>query len=100
MDLNGHWKRYCTLNNALYGLHFLKVDCGWKKFYRKNVDNFSERKAKNFAWKFLTVSEKSLKTEMISLSYDVIDNVYSKSKSVQFRTDLANIKVIRILTLS
>jgi len=34
------------------------------------------------------------KTEMISISYDVNDHVYSKSKSIQLRTDLANIEVI------
>jgi len=39
-------------------------------------------------------------TEMISLSYDD-DYIYSKSKSIiKLRTDLANIDVKRILTLS
>jgi len=32
--------------------------------------------------KFLTVTEKSSKNEMISLSYDINDCVYSKSKSI------------------
>jgi len=33
--------------------------------------------------KFRTVAENPLKTEMISLSYDVNGHVYSKSKSIQ-----------------
>jgi len=37
-----------------------------------------EHNAKNFAGKFLIVTEKSSKTEVISLSYDV-NPVYSKS---------------------
>jgi len=40
------------------------------------------------------------KTEMTSLSYDVNDNIYSKSKSIYFCTDLANIEVTRILISS
>jgi len=37
---------------------------------------------------------------MILLSYYVSDHVYSKLKSIQLCTDLANIEVIRILALS
>jgi len=33
---------------------------------------------------------------MTLLSYDVKDQVHSKSNSIQLRTDLANIEVIRI----
>jgi len=49
----------------------------------QNVENFSEYNAKNFAGKFLTVTEKSSKkkNEMISLGYDANDHVYSKLKS-------------------
>jgi len=39
-------------------------------------------------------------TSMISLSYDINDHVYSKTKSVQLCVDLASIKDIRILTLT
>jgi len=40
------------------------------------------------------------KNEMISFSYDVNDHVYTNLKSNQLRTDLANIEVRWILTLS
>jgi len=46
-------------------------------FILKNVGKLSKHNAKNFAWKFLTV------TEMISsLRCDVNDHVYSKSNSI------------------
>jgi len=40
------------------------------------------------------------KTKMISLSHDVTDHVYSKSKSIQLCADLANIQIRPILTAS
>jgi len=49
-----------------------------RSFIVKIAENFSE---KNFSWKFLTVTNRK-KIEIISLSYDVNDHVYSKSKSV------------------
>jgi len=36
----------------------------------------------------------------MSLSYDVKDHVYSKSKPIYHRTDLVYIEVIRVFTLS
>jgi len=46
---------------------------------------FAEQNAKKIAWKFLTVTEKSPKKRMISLSYNANDHVYSKLK-VLFHT--------------
>jgi len=50
---------------------------------------------------FLLLLKNCQKTEMISLSYeyDVNGHAYSKSKSIHFRMDLANIEVKQILTL-
>jgi len=50
--------------------------------YSKKVENFSEHNVKIFTWKFHTVTEKSLKKEMMSLIYDVSYHVYSMSKSI------------------
>jgi len=38
------------------------------------------------------------KNKMFSHSYDVNDHVYQRRKFIKFRTNLANIEVIRILT--
>jgi len=63
------------------------------------VKNLSEHNAK-FRLKIPNrYREIVKKNEKISLRYDVNDHVYTKSKSIQLRTDLANIEVIRILTL-
>jgi len=60
--------------------------------------NFLNPKAKAFARKFLTVTEKPSKIELISLSYDVNDHVYSKSKSIYLCTNLVYIAVTQVLT--
>jgi len=39
-----------------------------------------------------------VKDQTTSLTYDVTDHIYSKSKSVQLRTNLVNHEVGRILT--
>jgi len=46
--------------------------------------------------KSLPLPKNRQEAEMISLSYDVIAHVYSKSKSIQLYTDLANIKLYGI----
>jgi len=54
-----------------------------RNFIAKMQKIFSEHNAKNFAWKVLTIIEKSSNIyEMISLIYDVNDRVYSKSKYI------------------
>jgi len=54
----------------------------------KNAENFSERNAKNYAWKFRTITRNRI-NEKISLSCDVNDgHIHSKSKSVNFLVNL------------
>jgi len=69
-----------------------------RNFIVKHAEIFSEHNAKNFAWNSFPLTEKWSKKEMIQLSYDVNDQVYSKLKPIQLRTDLANIEVRLILT--
>jgi len=61
-----------------------------RSFICKKCRNFSELNAKNFSGNFLTVPRNRHKIEMISLSHDVNDHAYRKSKSILLRTDLAN----------
>jgi len=72
---------------------------------RKIKSIFSEHNAKNFAWKILPLPRNRQNNEMISLSCDVNERVYSKSKSIQLLTNSANIEqskycVMRNLVLS
>jgi len=68
----------------------------------KNSESFSEYNAKNSAWRFITVTEKSSKNrnDFTQLWRQWSCTVYSKSRFIQLCTDLANIEVRRILTLS
>jgi len=70
-----------------------------RNFIVKNAVNFSEHNAKIFE-NSLPLPKNRRQTKNISLSYDVNDRIYLKSKSVQLRTDLAKIDVIQILKLS
>jgi len=94
------------VNICIWNCLVLKGDYVWQKFYCKKSWKFFWTQCKHFAWKFLTVTEKSSKkkTEMISISYDVNNWPCLKFTQSQtpfnFRTDLANVEVIRILTLS
>jgi len=49
-----------------------------RNFIVKNAKKISELSAKNFAWNSLSMPRICQKTEVMSLSYDVNDYVYSK----------------------
>jgi len=65
-------------------------------FIVKISEKFFERNAKNSPENSLTLSRNRKSTKRISLSYDINDHVYLKSKSVLFRMDLVNFKLRRI----
>jgi len=83
--VNYNWQRFYRKNaeRAIY-LKPLKVNYNWQRFYRKNAEHFSEHFSKTFAWKLLTVTDKSSKNKMILLSYDVNDHVYPNLASYGF----------------
>jgi len=67
----------------------LKID--YRNVTVKSSKKIFEQKAKISPENFLLLTRNRQKTEMISLTYDVNDHVYSKSNSFLLCTDLANI---------
>jgi len=66
---------------------------------RNFIENNFRTQCKKFRLK-IRYRETDKKKQNDFTRYDVNDRVYSKSKSIQLRTDLAKVEVIQILTLS